>query len=74
MVESEVQIDLSPIEKRILEMIVGNMSPSEIAFALDVELPTVVETSENIFNKLKVRDARSAIEIALKLNLVKLEP
>jgi DNA-binding CsgD family transcriptional regulator len=31
-----VQLDLSEEEKRILEMIVGNMSVSEIAFALDV--------------------------------------
>ena len=69
-----MQIDLSPTEKRLLEMIVGNMSASEIAFALDVEQSAVIETSENIFCKLGASDAKSATEIAAKLNLVKLEP
>lgn len=55
-------------------MIVGNMSASEIAFALDVEQSAVIETSENIFCKLGASDAKSATEIATKLNLVKLEP
>lgn len=55
-------------------MIVGNMSMSEIAFALDVEPLVVIEASENIFNKLEVGDSRSAAEIAAKFKLVKLEP
>lgn len=55
-------------------MIVGNMSATEIAFALDVELSAVIETRENIFFILGASDARSATEIATKLNLVKLEP
>lgn len=55
-------------------MTVGNMSASEIAFALDVDPSVVIATSEKIFLKLGVSDARSAAEIAAKLNLVKLEP
>lgn len=55
-------------------MIVGNMSMSEIAFALDVEPLVVIEASEDIFHKLEVSDSSSAAEIAAKLNLVKLEP
>lgn len=69
-----MQIDLSATEKRILEMIVGNMSMSEIAFALDVEPLVVIEASEDIFHKLEVSDSSSAAEIAAKLKLVKLEP
>ncbi len=55
-------------------MIVGNMSPSEIAFALDVEQSVVIETSKSIFEKLGARDAKSAAEIATKLGVIKLEP
>lgn len=54
-------------------MIVGNMSPSEIAFALDVEQSAVIETSEDIFGKLGASDVRSATDIAAKLNLLKLK-
>jgi len=68
-----VQLDLSAEEKRILEMIVGNMSPSEIAFALDVGQSVVTETSESIFRKLEVSDSKSATEVAAKLKLVKTE-
>jgi hypothetical protein len=41
--------------------------------ALDVEQSVVIEASESIFNKLKVSDSKSAIEIAVKFELVKLE-
>lgn len=61
-------------ELDVLRMIVGNMSASEIAFALDVEQSVVVEASENIFGKLGATDTKSVNEIAIKLNLVKLEP
>lgn len=54
-------------------MIVGNMSPSEIAFALDVGQSVVTETSESIFRKLEVSDSKSATEVAAKLKLVKTE-
>lgn len=54
-------------------MIVGNMSPSEIAFALDIEQAVIIETSECIFQKLKVSDFQSAAETATKLKLVKTE-
>jgi DNA-binding NarL/FixJ family response regulator len=60
-------------ELDVLRMIVGNMSTSEIAFALDVEQPVVIKTSESIFCKLGVGDSKSATEIAVKLKLVKLE-
>jgi DNA-binding NarL/FixJ family response regulator len=68
-----VQLDLSEEEKRILEMIVGNMSVSEIAFALDVEKSVIDKTRENIFGKLRVHDSSSASEIAAKLKLVNTE-
>lgn len=67
-------IQFSDLELGVLRMIVGNMSPSEIAFALDVDRSVVIATSEKIFCKLGVSDARSATEIAARLNLVRLEP
>lgn len=67
-------IQFSDLELAVLRMIVGNMSASEIAFALDVDRSVVAATSERIFHTLGVSDAGSAIEIAEKLNLVQLEP
>ncbi|MFN0138706.1 MAG: hypothetical protein ACKVQW_01300 [Pyrinomonadaceae bacterium] len=67
-------MQFSDLELDVLRMTVGNMSASEIAFALDVDRSVVIATSEKIFHKLGVSDARSATEIAAKLELLRLEP
>jgi DNA-binding NarL/FixJ family response regulator len=67
------EIQFTDFELDVLRMIVGNMSTSEIAFALDVEQSVVIEASENIFTKLGASDAKSATEIAAELKLVKLK-
>lgn len=65
--------NFTEFELDVLRMIVGNMSSSEIAFALDVEVSVVSETSENIFHKLGATDSMSATEIATKFKLIKLK-
>ena len=61
------------IELRILEMIVGNMTDNEIAFALDISENTVKTHFKNIFGKLGVFDKTDATDFAIKNGLMRID-
>lgn len=73
MTGDRADIEFTDVEINVLRMIVGNMSDAEIAFALDMERSSVGELNQIIFNKLGTSDRAAAAEIAVKLELVKLE-
>jgi DNA-binding NarL/FixJ family response regulator len=64
---------LSVIEQAILRMIVGEMTDNEIAFALDISDEKLEKYLANIFVKLKVSDKIAAKDVAIKLELVRIE-
>lgn len=63
----------STIEQRILEMISGNMTDNEIAFALDISEKAIKTHVENIFEKLGVSDRTEATTLAIKRGLVRID-
>lgn len=63
--------ELTPSEKRILEMIVGGLSNKEIAYNLDISENTVKTHVKNIFDKIGVSDRTSAARTAIKRGLVR---
>ena len=65
--------DLTKMEKRVLQMIVGGMSNKEIGFALDITENTVKTHIKNIFGKLGVSDRTSATTTAIKRGLVRID-
>lgn len=67
------QEELTPAEKRILEMIVGGKSNKEIAYNLDVSENTVKTHVKNIFDKINVSDRTSAATTAIKRGLVRVD-
>lgn len=67
------QDELTPAEKRILEMIVGGKSNKEIAYNLDVSENTVKTHVKNIFDKINVSDRTSAATTAIKRGLVRVD-
>jgi DNA-binding NarL/FixJ family response regulator len=64
---------LSAIEQAILRMMVGEMTDKEIAFALDISDEKLEKYLANIFVNLKVSDKIEAKDVAIKLELVRIE-
>lgn len=67
------QEQLTPSEKRILEMIVGGKSNKEIAYNLDISENTVKTHVKNIFDKINVSDRTSAATTAIRRGLVRVD-
>lgn len=65
------QEQLTPSEKRVLEMIVGGKSNKEIAYDLDISENTVKTHVKNIFDKINVSDRTSAATTAIRRGLVR---
>jgi DNA-binding NarL/FixJ family response regulator len=67
------QEELTPSERKILQMIVGGNSNKEIAFDLDVSENTVKTHVKNVFEKLGVSDRTSAATLAIRRGLVRID-
>lgn len=67
------QEELTPSERKILQMIVGGNSNKEIAFDLNVSENTVKTHVKNVFEKLGVSDRTSAATLAIKRGLVRID-
>lgn len=67
------QPELTPAEKKILQMIVGGKANKEIAFDLNVTENTVKTHVKNIFDKLAVSDRTSAATQAIRRGLVRFD-
>lgn len=67
------QEELTPKERKILQMIVGGNSNKEIAFDLSVSENTVKTHVKNVFEKLGVSDRTSAATLAIKRGLVRID-
>lgn len=67
------QEELTPRERKILQLIVGGSSNKEIAFDLDVSENTVKTHVKNVFEKLGVSDRTSAATRAIKRGLVRID-
>jgi len=65
--------ELTPAERKILQMIVGGNSNKEIAFDLNVSENTVKTHVKNVFEKLGVSDRTSAATLAIKRGLVRID-
>jgi len=65
--------ELTPQERKILQMIVGGNSNKEIAFDLNVSENTVKTHVKNVFEKLGVSDRTSAATLAIKRGLVRID-
>lgn len=71
--ENLYQEELTPAERKILQMLVGGNSNKEIAFELNVSENTVKTHVKNIFEKLGVSDRTSAATLAIKRGLVRID-
>ncbi len=71
--ENYGQEELTPAERKILQMIVGGNSNKEIAFDLNVSENTVKTHVKNVFEKLGVSDRTSAATLAIKRGLVRID-
>jgi two-component system NarL family response regulator len=67
------QEELTPSERKILQMIVGGNSNKEIAYVLNVSENTVKTHVKNVFEKLGVSDRTSAATLAIKRGLVRID-
>jgi DNA-binding NarL/FixJ family response regulator len=67
------QEELTPAERKILQMIVGGNSNKEIAYDLNVSENTVKTHVKNVFEKLGVSDRTSAATLAIKRGLVRID-
>ncbi len=67
------QEELTPAERKILQMIVGGNSNKEIAYELNVSENTVKTHVKNVFEKLGVSDRTSAATLAIKRGLVRID-
>lgn len=67
------QEELTPRERKILQMIVGGNSNKEIAFDLNVSENTVKTHVKNVFEKLGVSDRTSAATLAIRRGLVRID-
>lgn len=65
------QEQLTPSEKRILEMIVRGLANKEIAAKLEISENTVKTHVKNIFDKIGVSDRTSAATTAIRRGLVR---
>ncbi len=71
--ENYGQEELTPQERKILQMIVGGNSNKEIAFDLNISENTVKTHVKNVFEKLGVSDRTSAATLAIKRGLVRID-
>ncbi len=67
------QEELTPAERKILQMIVGGNSNKEIAYELNVSENTIKTHVKNVFEKLGVSDRTSAATLAIKRGLVRID-
>jgi len=67
------QEELTPAERKILQMIVGGNSNKQIAYELNVSENTVKTHVKNVFEKLGVSDRTSAATLAIKRGLVRID-
>jgi len=67
------QEELTPSERKVLQMIVGGNSNKEIAYDLSVSENTVKTHVKNVFEKLGVSDRTSAATLAIKRGLVRID-
>ena len=67
------QEELTPAERKILEMLVGGKANKEIAFDLNVSENTVKTHVKNVFEKLGVSDRTSAATLAIRRGLVRID-
>jgi DNA-binding NarL/FixJ family response regulator len=65
--------ELTPSERKVLQMIVGGNSNKEIAYDLSVSENTVKTHVKNVFEKLGVSDRTSAATLAIKRGLVRID-
>jgi DNA-binding NarL/FixJ family response regulator len=65
--------DLTPAERRVVEMIVKGASNKEIAAALSITENTVKTHLKNIFEKLNVEDRTQAAVSAIKRGIVRFD-
>ncbi|MDQ3129287.1 MAG: response regulator transcription factor [Acidobacteriota bacterium] len=71
--ENYGQEELTPQERKILQMIVGGNSNKEISFELNISENTVKTHVKNVFEKLGVSDRTSAATLAIKRGLVRID-
>ncbi len=67
------QEELTPSERKILELIVGGKSNKEIAYESNVSENTVKTHVKNIFEKIGVSDRTSAATLAIRRGLVRID-
>lgn len=65
--------ELTPAERKILQMIVGGKANKEIASGLKVSENTVKTHVKNIFDKLGVSDRTSAATLAIRRGMVRVD-
>jgi DNA-binding NarL/FixJ family response regulator len=67
------QEELTPAERKILQLIVAGKANKEIAFDLNVSENTVKTHVKNVFEKLGVSDRTSAATLAIRRGLVRID-
>ncbi len=67
--KTKLEIQLSPREKDILELLSDGLAKKEIADKLNISTHTVAEYVKNIYTKLKVQNAPAAVAKAFKSGL-----
>jgi DNA-binding NarL/FixJ family response regulator len=67
------QEELTPSERKILQMIVAGKANKAIAYSLNISENTVKTHIKNIFEKLGVSDRTSAATLAIKRGLVRID-
>lgn len=67
------QEELTPSERKILQLIVAGKANKEIAYDLNISENTVKTHVKNVFDKLDVSDRTSAATLAIKRGLVRID-
>lgn len=67
------QDELTPQERKILQLIAAGKANKEIAYGLNVSENTVKTHVKNVFEKLGVSDRTSAATLAIKRGLVRID-
>lgn len=67
--KTKLDVQLSPREKDILELLSDGLAKKEIADKLNISTHTVAEYVKNIYTKLKVQNAPAAVAKAFKSGL-----
>lgn len=67
------QEELTPSERKILQLIVAGKANKEIAYDLNVSENTVKTHVKNVFEKLGVSDRTSAATLAIRRGLVRID-